>query len=63
MENEEQFEPKNSSEPSRTRAVVSTEDFKLLRDAVLSHIQRQEVQNGPDSMKFSNLYHRLGRLT
>ena len=56
------IEAKNSSEPTRSRAVFSTEDFKLLRTALLSHLQRQEVQDGPDSIKFSNLYHRLGRL-
>lgn len=48
--------------PGRARAVFSTEDFALLRIAVMSHLQRQDVQDGPDSIKFSNLYHRLGRL-
>jgi hypothetical protein len=49
-------------EPSRARAVFSTEDFQLLREAVMTHLQRPETQEGPQSSKFSNLYHRLGRL-
>ncbi|NJC35175.1 hypothetical protein GGR88_002689 [Sphingomonas jejuensis] len=48
--------------PSRARAVFSSEDFKLLRDAVLSHLKRDDIQDSPVSVKFSNLYHRLGRL-
>jgi len=50
------------STPSAARVVFSTEDFDLLRVAVLTHLGRPEVQDGPDSIKFSNLYHRLGRL-
>lgn len=48
------------SEPTRSRAVFSTEDFKLLRAAVADHLQK--VKDGPDSIKYANLYHRLGRL-
>ena len=48
------------SEPQRSRAVFSTEDFRLIREAVASHLQ--QVRDSPDSVKFSNLYHRLGRL-
>jgi predicted Zn-dependent peptidase len=47
-------------EPSRARAVFSTEDFSLLRTAVAHYLR--EVQDRPESVKFSNLYHRLGRL-
>jgi predicted Zn-dependent peptidase len=47
--------------PARARAVFSTEDFKLLRTAVMSYLQ--EVQDKPESVKYSNLYHRLGRLS
>ena len=47
-------------QPSRARAVFSTEDFKLLRTAVVHYLQ--EVKDSPDSTKYSNLYHRLGRL-
>jgi hypothetical protein len=49
-----------SNEPQRSRAVFSTEDFRLLREAVGTHIQK--VRDTPDSVKFSNLYHRLGRV-
>ena len=48
-------------EPSRARPTFSTDDFRLLRAAVLAHLKTPEVQDGPDSVKFSNLYHRLGR--
>ncbi len=47
-------------EPARARAVFSTEDFKLLRTAVVHYLQ--EVKDSPESVKYSNLYHRLGRL-
>lgn len=47
-------------QPARARAVFSTEDFNLLRTAVLHYLR--EVQDSPDSIKYSNLYHRLGRL-
>lgn len=47
-------------EPARARAVFSTEDFGLLRTAVLAHLRT--IEDSPDSVKFSNLYHRLGRL-
>ena len=47
-------------EPARARAVFSSEDFALLRTAVLHHLRAH--QDDPDSVKYSNLYHRLGRL-
>jgi len=46
------------SEPARSRAVLSTEDFKLLKEAVRFYLQHNE--DAPDSSKYSNLYHRLG---
>jgi hypothetical protein len=49
-----------SPEPARARAVFSTEDFSLLRTAVQHYLRH--IQDEPDSVKFSNLYHRLGRL-
>ena len=49
-------------EPTRARAIFSTEDFQLLKAAVMTHLQRPEVQDSPESVKYSNLYHRLGRL-
>ena len=42
------------------RAVFSTEDFRLMRRAVVEFIR--ENQDDPDSAKLAHLYHRLGRL-
>ena len=47
-------------EPASARPVFSSEDFKLLKEAV-SHYVREKPDD-PDSVKFVNLYHRLGRL-
>ncbi len=47
-------------EPARARAVFSTEDFSLLREAVGAYLKT--IADQPESVKFSNLYHRLGRL-
>ena len=46
------------TEPSRARAVLSNEDFKLLKEAVRFYLQNNE--DAPDASKYSNLYHRLG---
>jgi hypothetical protein len=46
-----------ATEPSRARAVLSNEDFKLLQDAVVFYIKAHE--DDPISSKYSNLYHRL----
>ena len=46
------------TEPTRARAVLSTEDFKLIRQAVLHYLRAHE--DSPESIKFSHLYHRLG---
>ncbi|SFR81769.1 hypothetical protein [Sphingomonas jatrophae] len=48
-----------SPEPARARPVFSNEDFGLLKTAVLAYLRANE--DAPDSVKFSNLYHRLGR--
>jgi hypothetical protein len=48
------------TEPARSRAVFSTEDFRLLKVAVADYMQK--VQDTPESIKYGNLYHRLGRL-
>jgi hypothetical protein len=45
-------------EPARSRAVLSSEDFKLLQEAVLFYMRAHE--DDPISSKYSNLYHRLG---
>ena len=49
-----------SPEPARARPVFSTEDFSLLKTAVLAYLKT--IEDSPDSVKYSNLYHRLGRL-
>lgn len=49
-----------TSEPQRSRAVFSTEDFGLLKEAVGAYVR--QIADEPRSAKFSNLYHRLGRL-
>lgn len=46
------------AEPTRARAVLSNEDFKLLQEAVLFYLKH--IEDKPESVKFSNLYHRLG---
>ncbi|MEJ7934576.1 hypothetical protein WG907_09940 [Sphingobium sp. AN558] len=48
------------TEPTRSRAVFSTEDFSLIRTAVGDYLQK--VKDQPESVKYANLYHRLGRL-
>ncbi len=45
-------------EPARARALLSNEDFALLREAVLHYLK--VVEDTPASIKFSSLYHRLG---
>jgi hypothetical protein len=47
-------------EPAKARAVFSTEDFRLLKQAVQYYLQNNI--DSPDSIKYSSLYHRLGRL-
>jgi hypothetical protein len=49
-----------TNDPPRSRAVFSTEDFRLIREAVATHLEK--VKDAPESVKFGNLYHRLGRL-
>ena len=46
------------SEPARSRAVLSTADFELLREAVLHYLT--VIKDQPESINFSQLYHRLG---
>lgn len=48
---------RNISQPG-ARAVLSTDDFKLVRQAVLFYMQSHSDQ--PEVEKFSHLYHRLG---
>lgn len=44
----------------RPRAVFSTEDFALMKEAVGDYVRR--VADDPKSVKLSGLYHRLGRI-
>ena len=54
---ETETEPR--SQP-RSRAVFSTDDFGLMKEAVAHYVKH--IADDPRSSKFSNLYHRLGRL-
>ena len=49
-----------TEQQERPRAVFSTEDFALMKQAVAHFLK--EVQDRPESSKLSALYHRLGRL-
>lgn len=48
------------SEPSRARPVFSTEDFSLIRKAVVDYIRAHDAE--AETQKYVNLHHRLGRL-
>ncbi|HJQ18003.1 MAG TPA: hypothetical protein VJ859_13505 [Allosphingosinicella sp.] len=48
------------NEPQRSRAVFSSEDFSLIRKAVEHYLTI--IKDSPESVKYANLYHRLGRL-
>jgi hypothetical protein len=52
--------PATGPQPARARPVFSTEDFGLLKTAVLTHLKT--IEDSPESVKYANLYHRLGRL-
>lgn len=45
-------------EPGRARAVLSTEDFRLLKQPL--HFYLQAHEDSEEMNKFINLYHRLG---
>ncbi len=47
-------------EPAKARAVFSTEDFRLMKQAVQYFLQNN--LDHADSIKYSSLFHRLGRL-
>ena len=47
-------------DPPRSRAVFSTEDFDLMKEAVGHYVKH--IADDPRSAKLSNLFHRLGRL-
>ena len=48
------------TESQRPRAVFSNEDFRLIRSAIEHYLPA--IRDHPDSAKYANLYHRLGRL-
>lgn len=48
-------------QPERSRAIFSQEDFELIRTAVALHLQN--IKDKPEAVKYSNLYHRLGRIS
>jgi hypothetical protein len=50
----------DTRDPPRSRAVFSTDDFALMKEAVAHYVK--QIADDPRSAKFSNLYHRLGRL-
>jgi len=56
----ERRRPMPHTEPQRSRAVFSTEDFSLMKEAIGDYVRK--IADDPRSAKFSNLYHRLGRL-
>lgn len=60
MEDEEQ-RTTYTHERERARAVFSPEDFKLIQTAIAHYLK--EISDKPESVKYSNLYHRLGRIT
>ncbi|MEG3165731.1 hypothetical protein U1701_14120 [Sphingomonas sp. PB2P19] len=49
------------TEPSRARAVFSTEDFALLKEALGEMISKISIDD-TRLTKLSALYHRLGRV-
>lgn len=55
------MDTETQTEPRRSRAVFSTEDFGLLKEAVGAYVR--QIADDPKSVKFVNLYHRLGRLS
>jgi hypothetical protein len=48
-------------EPERSRAVFSQQDFNLIRMAISHYLK--ELHDETEVKKYSNLHHRLGRIT
>ena len=53
--------PNKATQPERSRAVFSQEDFNLIRVAIGHYLQA--IADQPEAIKYSNLYHRLGRIS
>lgn len=49
------------SQPERSRAVFSQDDFELIRTAVAYYLQ--QLDDRQEATKYSNLCHRLGRIS
>ena len=60
MQTQPQTTEHKSSEPQRSRAVFSQQDFELIRVAIGHYMQTLEDRT--EAVKYSNLYHRLGRI-
>ncbi|MFA1677404.1 hypothetical protein ACDY97_33125 [Rhizobium mongolense] len=56
-----EVENNKSTQPERPRAVLSQQDFELIRVAIAHYLQ--VVKDEPEATKYSNLYHRLGRIS
>ncbi|MEY2944249.1 MAG: hypothetical protein RLY97_2263 [Pseudomonadota bacterium] len=50
-----------TTEPSRARALLSTRDFRLMREALASHARATEEPE--EQARIGALYHRLGSYT
>ena len=46
------------AQPTLARPVFSTEDFRLIRAAVVDYIRAHDGE--PETAKYVNLHHRLG---
>lgn len=47
------------TQPALARPVFSTEDFRLVRQAIVHYIKTAD--GDPEMAKYSHLHHRLGR--
>lgn len=61
MQTEQQTPEQSPSQPQRSRAVFSQQDFELIRVAIGHYMQT--LEDRAEAVKYSNLYHRLGRVT
>lgn len=56
----EASEKTDTATPQRSRAVFSPQDFELIKVAIQHYLK--EAGDLPEASKYSNLYHRLGRI-
>lgn len=57
----ESEDEKKTPQVERSRAVFSPQDFELIRVAIGQYLQ--VIEDKPEAAKYSNLYHRLGRIS